>query len=276
MRKLMTLLTAAIAVGFAIPAAAETQCQALFGFTAATGNSFENHDISSWSVLGTPINYVNFASTNGLNLVGSASQFGAVLRLTPAIRSQAGAAWFTTPQDFLGGFDTTFSFNISGASSPPADGLAFVIQNSHAGISALGINGGGIGFSGISNSLAVEFDTFFNSGFHDPSVPHVSVMTRGQQPNSPDHALAQLGSTPVASLSGAHTARILYAPGTLSVFFDDLVSPILTVSVDLAEIGGRGCMPAPAPAMDIFGYLALAVLLPLLGLFVLRRRHTAV
>ena len=50
---------------------------------------------------------------------------------------------------------------------------------------ALGAGSGGLGYSGIPNSLAVEFDTFANPW--DPSSNHVAVQSCGTQPNSPMH-----------------------------------------------------------------------------------------
>ena len=39
---------------------------------------------------------------------------------------------------------------------------------------------------GISNSIAIEFDTSHNIDFGDPDDNHISVHTRGLLPNSPD------------------------------------------------------------------------------------------
>src|SRR5262249_1105782 len=54
---------------------------------------------------------------------------------------------------------------------PIGDGSTFTIQSSPAGASALGFNGGGLGYGsppggplGIPNSVAIKFDTYNNSG----------------------------------------------------------------------------------------------------------------
>src|ERR1051325_4534708 len=134
---------------------------AFVGFTAATGGSAENHLINSWTYTSgsvQTINFANFSSTAGLSLVGNAAQSGTQLRLTSNASSQIGGAWFTTPQAVEGGFDTTFQFQITSQVGGGADGFAFVIQNSGAGTSALGGAGGQIGYQGITNRLAVQFD----------------------------------------------------------------------------------------------------------------------
>ena len=71
-----------------------------------------------------------------------------------------------------------------------ADGFTFVIQNSDSslfgggGSSALGSTGGGLGYAGIPNSLAVEFDTWFNPVLGDPNGNHISVHTAGTLQNT--------------------------------------------------------------------------------------------
>ena len=174
--------------------------------------------------------FTDFSSTTGLTLVPSAAQSGNVLRLTPASGSQAGAAWFTTQQPVQNGFTTTFKFQFSNPSVPPADGIAFVIQNSS--VTALGGAGGSIGYSGIPKSLAIEFDSFYNnasSGVGDPDpaahggiTSHVAVQSCGTSPNTVSHLANACGSTSaniggVVSLSSdfgiaVHTVTITFTP----------------------------------------------------------------
>ena len=178
--------------------------------------------------------YADFSSIDGLNLVGSAAQFGNRLRVTPAATNRAGAAWHIAEQFVEDGFETTFQFEITEWSGGGADGFAFVVQNSS--VSALGMAGGNLGYGGIPNSVAVEFDTYHNGVNVDPNSNHISVHTRGTNPNSSHHAYT-LGSTtaiPNVRDGNVHTVRIDYIPGTLSVFLDDLANPALTVSLDLA------------------------------------------
>jgi len=126
------------------------------------------------------ITYSNFNSVAGLALNGTAAQATSgnqqVLRLTPDVSAHvSGTAWFQTQQQSVAaGFTTTFQFQISHDpenGNGPADGLAFVIQNSSGdgfGTAALGGAGGSIGYgvgdsedpgTAIPNSLAIEFDT---------------------------------------------------------------------------------------------------------------------
>ena len=64
--------------------------------------------------------------------------------------------------------------------------LAFVIQAENA--TALGGIGKDIGYGGITNSLAIEFDTYHNYEEVDPYENHISIHTRGwRNPNNASH-----------------------------------------------------------------------------------------
>lgn len=55
------------------------------------------------------------------------------------------------------------------------DGFAFVLQRDPNGTAALGAGGRGLGYEGIANSVAVEFDTWFNP---DTNTTATGVKTR--------------------------------------------------------------------------------------------------
>ncbi len=221
--------------------------------------------------------FSDFSSTANLTLNPSAvapvyNGTSNVLRLTPAIGGQAGSAWFNIQQPVAGGFTTVFKFQFTQGSTPvPADGIAFVIQNSS--LSALGQGGGSIGYAdgggscdgspcdtggGIPNSLAVEFDTYNNgSATGDPNANHMAVQSCGviggvPQPNSPAHVspndyhfpdcLIGTIASPITIMSNGavHTVIIDYTPpscesecsGTLTVNLDG-VANVLTTSVTI-------------------------------------------
>ena len=95
--------------------------------------------------------------------IGSAHKEGNRIILTPNAYYQRGAIWSKEK------FDLTKDFTVKaklylGNRPQGADGIAFVIQNSPQGRNALGMGGGGLGYRGIPNSLAVEFDTWRNPG----------------------------------------------------------------------------------------------------------------
>jgi hypothetical protein len=192
--------------------------------------------------------FADFTNTGGLNLIGAATVTNSNrLRLTPA-QGSTGAAWYVADKAFVAGdFETTFQFQLATATggADGSDGFAFVIQNSSP--TELRGGGGALGYSGMPNSVAVEFDTFLNTENGDPSQSHISVHTNGTGSNGVNESYS-LG---VYNTSGfilddaqVHTGKLSYAPGTLSVYLDNLTTPVITVSLDLAgrldpEAGSR-------------------------------------
>jgi glucose/arabinose dehydrogenase len=183
-------------------------------------------------------NFANFTSTAGLSLTGAAAGAGAVLRLTPSSGNQSGAAWNLTKQSVANGFETTFQFQLESANG--ADGFAFVVQNTSA--TALGGAGCELGYHGLANSLAVEFDTYSNgscsvANVNDPANLHISVHTLGIGANSvaESASIAATSAVPNFTDGAPHTARIRYAGGVLSVFVDNLAQPVLSAPLALAS-----------------------------------------
>jgi hypothetical protein len=180
-------------------------------------------------------------------LNGSAVQMDRFLRLTPSLRIQAGSAWLADKQDVKNGFSTIFQFQISERGDvfddkvteyTGGDGFAFVIQNSD--LDARGYPGGCMGYAGITNSLAVEFDTWDNNEsrhflVRDPDDNHVSVQTHGTETNAEfkAYSLGLTSNLPELSDGEVHTVKIEYIPGTLIIYVDDLELPILAVKADL-------------------------------------------
>lgn len=129
--------------------------------------------------------YSDFAERAGLALNGDATNTltadGAVLRLASSARFETGSAFSLLPVSTADGFSTNFSFQITnsgGASDgtePGADGFTFTLQTQGTG--ALGAQGGGLGYGGISPSVAVEFDTWQSAT--DPSSNHLGVNIDG-------------------------------------------------------------------------------------------------
>jgi hypothetical protein len=128
-----------------------------------------------------------------------------VLRLTDGSSNlENRTAYFTIAQNVAKGFTTYFSFQMHAPTNccAPGDGFAFILQNSTAtdstqgasgsGIRAVGAEDGGLGYSGINNSLAVEFDIFADPW--DPTSNHVAIQTCGGNLslfNSPVHLPGQ-------------------------------------------------------------------------------------
>lgn len=129
------------------------------------------------------INYADFSSVSGLTLNGDAAQVGNVLRVTPATTSQSGSAFSTNTVSLAANasFSTFFKFRfsnpgVSDGQGIGADGLVFVVQTVGNNV---GGGGGGIGYSGINNSVGIEFDTWNNGGGDNNSSNHIGVDVNG-------------------------------------------------------------------------------------------------
>jgi len=151
---------------------------------------------------------------------------GGALRLTPSSAGRVGAAWYGRKVNVREGFETSFSFELSNPSvrchtmddaythcrARGADGFAFVIQEQSE--EAMGEPGQGLGYSGIQNSIAIEFDTYFNPGNLEPYENHISVHTRGFRfQNSANQSYSLGATTGVYDLTDkVHQAKIIYRP----------------------------------------------------------------
>ncbi|NJM48339.1 MAG: hypothetical protein HC860_20985 [Alkalinema sp. RU_4_3] len=112
-------------------------------------------------------NYRDFSNTSDLWFNGNARQFADVLQLIPDTTNQSGSSFYNTAIQVDGStsFSTQFQFRMGGINGTNgSDGFAFVLQNAAPSASAIGIFGGSVGYGGISNSLAIKFDTYKNEG----------------------------------------------------------------------------------------------------------------
>lgn len=210
--------------------------------------------------------YTNFNDVSGLTLNGVAVQSLGLsgeqrtLSITPNVRASAGSAFYSTAQRVDLGFTTDFRFRVRDRSGTGSDGLTFIVQGQ--GLNALGGTGGALGFgtnlafpvtptnTGISNSLAVVFDTWDNSA-NWATIPGANVITVQSShlgagvPNTPS-SIDSLGGIAVSGAfndGATHTVRVTYTPGIMSIFYDNLATPALSVPVNLANtlnlIGGQ-------------------------------------
>ena len=87
------------------------------------------------------------------------SSDGSAITLTNGGGGEAGS-WFSSKKLNVSAFTASFDYQAQGS----ADGMAFILQNGAGGPNALGGAGGGLGYSGIANSAAVEFDLYGSHG----------------------------------------------------------------------------------------------------------------
>lgn len=207
------------------------------------------------------------------------------VRLTPSEPDRTGSMWYTEELEILSGFECGFRFQITDLSREcnfvkdrsfgtkqykacavhGGDGFAFVVHGSSSGLDSIGEGADGMGYDGLVNSMAVEFDTWYNPERGDLFADHVSVHSGG--PRRPNNAgqTTQLGLAKEHALADGqpHVARVRYFPeiryeyvsqftatsemleyikdneegrrvGTLAVFVDDNTSPLLAMPINLS------------------------------------------
>jgi len=191
--------------------------------------------------------YPNFSSTAQLNLLGNSIQAGNAVRLTANASNQTGWLWRNTAVPILSGFDTTFTFRILPPSfGTKAEGFAMVIHNDPNGANATGGTVWGMGYGsgannsqGIRNSIAIEFDTYQDPFLNDSSANELTIHTRGVLGNNENENSSIGRVTPPGNFVNGqvHTARIVYVPGLIEVYVDNMAAPILTRAYDLVTGG---------------------------------------
>ena len=168
------------------------------------------------------------------------------IRLTSSSPDKAGSVFRSTSTPVAQGFDTLFTFQISDHSQVctehidssfglklhktcvvhGGDGLAFVLQGS--GPTSLGTPGKGLGYEGIKNALAIEFDTWTNVDspdlktndiFRDHVSIHADVTSEGVMSSEESSSLISSAKAYELADGAVHLVRIRYFPSLQTKYF---------------------------------------------------------
>jgi fibronectin type 3 domain-containing protein len=195
-----------------------------------------------------------FTAAKGLTLNGSAQILGSSLVLTNGNTNEA-ASVFGSKQVDIAKFTNTFSFQLV---NPNADGFAFVIQG--VGVSALGASGGGLGYAGINNSIAIKFDLANNNG---EGIDSTGLFVDGANPYTPSIDLTGTG----IDLHSGHVFNVAmtYDGSTLTVTITDattkasatqsyLIDIVSTVGGSMAWVGFTGGTSSSTATQSILSW----------------------
>jgi hypothetical protein len=153
-------------------------------------------------------------SAGGWSINGTASLVTGGVQLTPNAQDQAGTAFWPTgvsSAKITADFDAT----IGGGSA--ADGLTFLLAAPATSPTAVGLKGGGLGYSGITGT-AIALDTFQNPV--NPSANFIGIAT-GWSATNPDQLTWASTSTAVPALrTGTHHVTVTVLNGTITVQID--------------------------------------------------------
>lgn len=184
------------------------------------------------------VTFNNFSDSSSLTLNGNASvTSNGVLRLTPEQGGRAGSAFYKNPISITDYFSTHFTFKIHGGGyngEERGDGFAFVFQGSSDKASALG---GNLGYSGISPSIAVEFDTYKNDNDNDPSKYHVGLDLNGTMTS-----ITTQNSDLLKSNDSNRYAWIDYDGGWIKIYLSESSEKpnAPTLSYEIGNLGSYG------------------------------------
>jgi hypothetical protein len=236
----------------------------------AVASGFFNSNVSSatYTITSggtTAINLGSGFTAGAMTLNGNATLNGTRLRLTDGGSTEASSAWYTSAVN-IQQFTTNFSFQITGGSSPTADGFTFAIQGGPS--SALGTAGGGLGYGptwvgatgGIPNSVAVKFDLYSNYG---EGVDSTGLYTNGAWPTTP--AVDMTSSGVNLHTTDIFNVQIVYDGTNLTMTITDTVTnatfthawPInipATVGGNTALVGFTGGTGGLTAIQDIIGW----------------------
>jgi hypothetical protein len=135
------------------------------------------------------------------------------LQLTNGGLYEAGSAFFKTPVN-VQQFTTDITFQLS---NPVADGITFTLQN--VGPTAVGQDGGALGYAGIGKSVAIKFDLHNNAGEGSDST---GLYVNGELPTVP---AMDLTNTPINLHSGdTIDAHLTYDGAHLYMTLTDMVT----------------------------------------------------
>lgn len=218
-------------------------------------SSIANLNVSSQIIFSDFCEVTNALQINGDACITNTSD-GCVLELTPSAPDQAGTAFLKEPVSLASNasFSTFFSFRLSkdgGADDPGedqipgADGITFILQTITNNIGGLGDD---IGYGGITNSVAVEFDTYYNAGV-DPILSggngdgnHVGVDTNGS----------------MVSVVTAHVADAMNN-GNIWYAWIDYNGTTGDLELRLSETNSRPLMPTLTNVINMVSYLGTNV-----------------
>ena len=111
------------------------------------------------------------------NTNGNASYLGGLCyELTADAVGQNGSIFSNNAIDLNEPFTFVASLNFGYKDPDGADGIVFILAPDPE---SLGGGGGGMGYGGISPSIAVEFDTYYNSNANDPLNDHMAITSNG-------------------------------------------------------------------------------------------------
>lgn len=210
-----------------------------FQFTSSPGNNG-----SGWAAA---ISCQSCSVPQTFNLNGDAQYITVngeqCIQLTAALNDQTGCAWNDSPIDFANDFNLTLNYYF-GSNINGADGNTFSFQPSAS--SACGTAGGQLGAGGLTNALAIEFDTYDNDNpthLYDMLCDHIAIEIDGNHQNAAPAAGPVCAKTNMGNIDdgGTYEVEIAWnaATMTLDIYFDGVLRLSYTNDIVTNVFGGQ-------------------------------------
>jgi hypothetical protein len=175
-----------------------------------------------------PVNVTHgsgFANHADLTANGNTTFPSNTIQLTDGMNGEAGTV-FTNTAVGIRRFTSSFTIQQSGI----ADGMAFIIQSNSS--TALGNGGGGLGYSGIGNSVAIKFD-LFNHGHGGYTT---GLYVDGHNPDTPSAGEADISLNGTClDLHGTTKVDLSYDSSTNKKLIEtltDVNNPSCVITID--------------------------------------------
>lgn len=154
-----------------------------------------------------PFSAADFNTNGNTSLITTGT-----FELTQNVGFQGGSSWYRRRLDMRLNFRISVDLYL-GTNDNGADGIAFVLQNLDTG---QGGTGGGLGYGGgapIQPSIAIEFDTWFNSRGDPPGGDdHIAFILDGATGSLP--AVGNVNSVDNLENGNFHSVTIYWNPDT--------------------------------------------------------------
>ncbi|MEM6631045.1 MAG: PQQ-dependent sugar dehydrogenase [Bacteroidota bacterium] len=176
-----------------------------------------------------------------LVLNGDANQLsGGCTELTPNLAEKVGTAWYPIMVDLSKDFTASFNVTLGDQDEirdqdEGGDGVTFLLQRQGTDLLSYTGGGSGLGASGVTPSLGIEFDTYNSGGPSERAEDHLSIFRNGDLSNVLSGPVCLKSDCSNAEDGSAHTVKVTWnaSETRMAVFFDgksrvDLTYDIVT------------------------------------------------
>ncbi|WP_370085300.1 beta strand repeat-containing protein [Streptacidiphilus sp. MAP12-16] len=154
------------------------------------------------------------APPTGWQVNGSATQSAGAIQLTPATTGQAGSAFYSSPVATDG---LTASFTAQSSGGTGGDGMSFALVDSTKGTATgVGVNGGGMGFSGLTG-LGVVLSSSWSG---QTGMGNFVGIAQGPGTGKDNVSYLAYAKIPTSLETGTHPVAVTVAGGHIKVSVD--------------------------------------------------------